>query len=192
MASLCSLTVDCFMAWLMGRVAEQGRGETLWWFTQDLSTAKTCWILIRFVLMGCGCLPSCWPLCKVFESNSQNFQQFNWASKFAVLDGIKGGNTLFIVYSARTVVCVGLNNSHRIWVANSHTTSWYIINNLAHEFIINVWAYARLGIPSDTTKTKASQRRRKNRKTQTISRITRMNHQNYQSCSSDGNLANSG
>lgn len=21
--------------------------------------------------MGCGCLPSCWPLCKVFESNSK-------------------------------------------------------------------------------------------------------------------------
>lgn len=48
-----------------------GSGGTLWCLSEDLSTAKTCWILIRFVLMGCGCLPSCWPLCKVFESNSK-------------------------------------------------------------------------------------------------------------------------
>lgn len=67
-----------------------GRGETLWWLTEDLSTAKTCWILIRFVLMGCGCLPSCWPLCKVFESNSQNFRKLNWANKFAVWTESKG------------------------------------------------------------------------------------------------------
>lgn len=72
---------------------------------------------------------------------------------------------------------------------------------------ISVGTYVRLVTPyppppireseRETDGEQKENRSRKSRKqsktqTQTISRITRMNHQNYQSCSSGGNLANSG
>lgn len=82
---------------------------------------KTCWILISFILMGCGCLPSflAWPLLKSFR------EQFSRIS----------GN---LIEPAMTVFSENnLNNSH--WIRLVNLPAIYICNKQFSTWIYHTY-----------------------------------------------------